>query len=152
MAERGNSNKILKLAYSRARNQSRETLLFSQKPQSNHSTVRVITRFIQQHDEIYGLLRKHWWLLRLDPKLRPLIKPLPEITYKQSTSIKDRLVRSHYSTDEGLPCCDISDTHRCSYCNVCNYMVSHVVIPSLGTRGFSCRHYVDCTTQGVVFL
>lgn len=137
LLERGYSKKI-----------SRDRLLFFHKPKSNPPLVKLIIRFTQQHDQIYSIIQKHWWLLRLDPKLCPPLKPRPEVTY---TFLRDQLVRSHYS-DSTTRCCEIPGTFYCSQCNTCRYMASYAIVPSLGSGRFSCRHYVDCTTAGVIYL
>lgn len=77
---------------------------------------------------------------------------MPEITFRHPTSIRDRLVNSHYHTDADARCCGTKGTHCCSHCNVCQFLVSYGVLPCFGTRKWFCKHYVDCTTEGIVYL
>lgn len=97
-----------------------------------------------------GLFQKDWWLLRLDPKLCPLLNINPEITDKQSTIAEGSIGQKPLRVN--VRCCTSSGTHRYSNCNACPFMVSHAVIPIFGTLKFSCKHYVDCMTSGVIYL
>lgn len=54
--------------------------------------------------------------------------------------------------DGCIPCCEKPDTYQCSHCNICHFMVSYGVLANLAPTRWSCKHYVDCTTLGVIYL
>lgn len=93
----GYSHACLKRAYNRVNAQRRDSLIFSSKPPKKVDTIRIITRYSNQHNEIRKILNRFWPLLSADPVTRKYIKEFPAITFRRVPSLKDRLVHSHFS-------------------------------------------------------
>lgn len=86
----------------------------------------------------------------MDPKLTLFIKQKLGVTYGISASLCDLLVRSHYSSPGVDRWCSRIGTFHCGSCNVCNYL-SHGA-SSVSGKLWTCAHFVDCATQGVMDL
>lgn len=87
----------------------------------------------------------------MDPKLVPFIKSNPGITYRRAPSLRDHLVKSHYSPVDRL-CCSTKGTFKCGTCNVWQCLSHSATIPSAMRKPWKCPHYVDCSTQGIIYL
>lgn len=96
--ERGYSNKCLKKAYTRAKQQDRRSLLHDPKLPKSNPGVRLITKFSGQHHQIRTILEKYWYLLTSDDMVSKHINTSPEITFKRSCSLRDNLVHSHHTS------------------------------------------------------
>ena len=90
--ERGYSKKGLKKAYLRAKKQKRSSLLHDPKAPKTDPGMRLITRFSGHHQKVRSILQKYWCLLLSDNTVAKHIQDHPQITFKKSRSLRDRLV------------------------------------------------------------
>lgn len=62
------AKKALKKAFKRVKAKSRQDLLFGNKTKAESLSMKLITRFAQQHNKAFKLIEMDWWLLHMDPK------------------------------------------------------------------------------------
>lgn len=137
---RGYSKKCLARPYNRTKDQSRDSLLFHKKTAKPASTVRFITRFNCQHDQLKAILQKHWYLLTQDPAISKFVPPQPTIVYRRASSLKDKLVHSHLS-GSNFKTNPLKGTFKFGRCSYCKYINTNKNIILLNGE-----------TQGVVYL
>lgn len=118
----GFSHTCLKRAYNRVNVQKRDSLNFASKPPKKVDTVRVITRYSNQHNEIRKILNRFWPLLSADPVARKYIKDFPEITFRRFPSLKDRLAHSHFNYVPPINNQTNRDISPCGHCDVCEFV------------------------------
>lgn len=74
--------------------------------------------------------------------------------YKRSASLCDTLIHSHFSgTSSWNPCGWLpKGTFKCGFCEICHYISNVNTFRLPNGRLFSPQYYVNCTTEGVVYL
>lgn len=95
LQECGYSKSLLRKACNKALNRERTSLLYS-KTKSNQQTTKFITKYSAQHQQLCMCMAKHWHLLSEDPTLHQYVRNTPEIVFRKSPSIGDKLTASHY--------------------------------------------------------
>lgn len=117
---RGYSKSFLRKAYNKDLKQPRNTLLYPKNSSSSETkpTLRIITWFSSQHQEVRNILNNHWHILQQDSIVKKHVGTRPEITFRWASSLCVRLVLSHYSSalNSGARC------HRCGNCNFCPWL------------------------------
>lgn len=75
----------------------------------------------------------------------------PELTFRRASSLRDRLVSSHYSS---APCSGaiIGGTHRCGKRKFCPWLCQDAPFILSNGELFCPKFRADCNTQGVVYL
>lgn len=149
---RGYSRSLLRKAFNKAKNRSRNELLYTKKARPQDSTVKLITRFSAHYQDLYSILSKHWHFLVEDPILKKYVNPHPGIVYKRTVSLKDRLVSNQYKTSNLTPLHEPRGTKPCGNCSFCPWISSEY--PILLPSGETCypKFSASCQTQGVVYL
>ncbi|XP_077344465.1 uncharacterized protein LOC143988608 [Lithobates pipiens] len=152
LRKRGYSHKCLKRAYNRVKPKTRTSLIFSTRRPNTNDSVRIITRYSNQHRKFKEILHKFWPLLLADPITKKHIKNFPEVTFKRVPSLKDKLVHSHFEQPK-LDTREVtSGTFPCGHCDVCCYVNSHTKLKLPNGKWHSIKHRVTCQTQGVIYL
>lgn len=148
---RGYSKSLLRKAFNKAARQSRTTLLYKQKSIPLSQPVRFITHYSRNHNKVRNVLVKHWSLLTNDPILSKYINSKPDITYKRSRSLRDKITSSHYTTHQTQHVSSNGMT-RCGKCSFCLWIRegSTFVLPN--GENFPPNFHTDCSTQGVIYL
>lgn len=102
-------------------------------------------------DRSVKLWKKHWHLLSDDLILHKCIKEYPEITYKHSGSIRDRLVKSHYTRHQTLQR-EEPGILRWGSCDYCNLLIqgASFMLPNGVTHVV--KHHISCQTRGVIYI
>lgn len=113
--------------------------------------IRFITTYSDQHGQIRGIMNKHWHLLSSDLTLCKYIKEYPEITFKWSGSIRDRLVRSHYTRNKDKQG-DRPGVYRCGSCDYCELLLEGSPFQLPNGRIHSLKHHATCQTKGVIYI
>lgn len=148
---RGYSNKCLKKAYIRAKKQDRLNLIHGQTTPKSDPGLRIITRFSGQHQRVRDLLQKHWYLLMGDPNVSKHLKAHPEITYRQSRSIRHHIIHSHYVPSSTV-IANTKGTRPCHKCGFCRHIYAsrNIVLPN--GRVYSPKFLATCQSIGVIYL
>lgn len=82
----------------------------------------------------------------------PYVSPDPLPTFRRTTSVGDRLVRSEFrGLTRGDPCNTLG-TFPCGSCGYCRYMNTNKHPPLPNGWVFSAKHYANCQTTFVVYL
>lgn len=147
----GYSNKSLKKAYARAKKHNRSDLIHGQKTPTSTPELRMITRFSGQHKQIRELMQKYWYLLMGDPRVSKHLKNYPEITFRRSQSIKDRIVHSHYDPSP-ISTSSNRGTRPCHKCDFCRYIHATRTIALPNGRLYAPKFAVTCQSVGIVYL
>lgn len=151
----GNSRSCLRKAYNKTIGKSRFSLLFEKKPQCNPNSefIRIIMRFSRQHVQIRNILQRNWTILMDDPKLKPFIPPYPAITYKRTSSIKDKLVQSEFKdAHKRFRHCSTPGSFPCDHCSHCPLIRKEKIFCLPNGETFKPSHFVNCQTRGVVYF
>ncbi|XP_040212985.1 uncharacterized protein LOC120943646 [Rana temporaria] len=148
---RGYSKSLLRKAFNKAARQSRINLLFKQKVNTESQPVRFITRYSSHHIEVRNILNKHWSLLTNDPILSNYIGQRPDITFKRSRSLRDKLTSSHYKTNSNQQR-PPNGMMRCGRCNFCPWVREGTTFSLPNGEIFTPNFYADCNTQGIIYL
>lgn len=153
--KKGCPDKLLRDCFKQALSRERSTLL-SPKPRNTEDP---ITRIIRTYDEaatpIREILRRHWGILQLDPDLREIIGPRPQITYRKGPSLRDRLIKSHFELTPDPPNWLLSNTKGCYCCSGC-VACTHIQIGRHFTSHIQGRRYeikflLNCKFTFVVY-
>lgn len=148
LKSKGYSHKCLKRAYNRVKTQRRSSLIFSLKHQNKANTVRVITRYSNQHKEMRDILTKFWPLLAADP----IVKKYPEITFRRVLSLRDRLVHSHHNVAPTLKTSTKVGTSLCGQCDICRFVANKERFKLPNGKWHSTKTLITCQTTGVIYL
>lgn len=153
LLDRGYSRRCLRKACNRTIRQTRETLLF--RPQTKNSKkndlTRIIMRFSVQHKQIYNIIKRHWSILTDDDRVKHFIPPVPSVTFKRASSLKDKLVKSEYHKTNKKHC-SVYGTFPCGHCAHCPLIRKEKVFTLPNGQVFRPKHFVNCQTCGVVYL
>lgn len=106
----------------------------------------------RQHVLLSSVLNKHWWLLERESKFAPFISQKPCITYKKSNSFRDDLIMSHYKGEKRKDPCTVHGTYKCQNCKYCQYIWGREFTTPFSSIIEECRHFVNCKTEGVVYI
>lgn len=151
LRNRGYSHTLLKRAYNKVKRLDRKKLIFSTKNHKIFQPVRLITQFSKHHNQVRDILNKCWPLLTADRVIKKYIKSYPDITYRRSPSLKDRLITSHHSPIQASPLTTFG-TLPCGKCDVCQFIYDsrEILLPNGSTH--TIKHTVTCHTVGKVYL
>lgn len=116
LLERSYTRSLLIKAYNNALKQSRDTLLYEKKEPVKDQTVRCIFTYSCQHNKVKEIMSKYWFLLTEDAILLNYVTANPSITYRKCRSVKDTLVRSHFSNNSDMPAVGTTTCGQCPAC------------------------------------
>ncbi|CAJ0936595.1 unnamed protein product [Ranitomeya imitator] len=152
---RGYPDRILKNAFNEVKKKERTELLIPAPiKKDTFSGMRFITTFNNGAKELRQILNKHWSILKMDKDVGDSLPPFPQITFQRGRSIKDQLVRSHFS--EPQPHTWLTSTvtgcHRCSGCVACkNIEVGKTFKSTDKSETFEIRSFISCRSEGVIY-
>lgn len=143
----------MRKAYHKAINSDWTNLIYGNKDKKAKmsDTVRFITQYNRQHFDIRKI-RRNWCHLSLDPKISKCVCTAPEMSFRRACSLMEDLVASHYSGSSRSDPCVIKGTFRCGHCEQCKLLMEGQVHVLPNGRWHKAKHYVDCTTLGVIYL
>lgn len=154
---RGYPDGVLRNAYQRALGQNRSTLLSKVKrsPSEETKTIRFITTYSSGSEQIRDLLKNNWSILCSDPEIREVVCDVPQLTFRKGRSLRDHLVHSMYRTQAEtkhfFP--SVLGSFRCSGCVACPHIkISKQFTSTTTTRTYRIRDFINCRTEGVVYL
>lgn len=147
---RGYSKSLLRKAFNQALRQSRNSLLYKTKTNNPQQTVRFITRYSSQHAGVRNILERHLLLLCEDPILTKYVNSKPEITFRRSRSLRDKLTSSHYTNrlSSHTPANGMTQCGKCPFCPWIKVGTSFM-LPN--GELFVPNFHANCDTQGVVY-
>ncbi|XP_069609775.1 uncharacterized protein [Ranitomeya imitator] len=151
--ERGYPKKIISGAFEFSRTRTREEAL-QPRVRTETNKINLITKFNNQWNDIYHILKKNWGILRSEPKLRPFIGDRPQMVARRARNLKDHLTNSHFRR----PTTKIETSHSikgsfpCGSCSICPRMIAGegVRVHNLPTRVQS-RTYFNCRTRNLIY-
>lgn len=145
---RGYSRSCLKKAFKKAQGKSRDAVLLSEPKKKDSNTVRFITTYSDQHEQIRRIMQKHWHLLSADPILTKYLGVNPDITLRLSGSIRDRLVQSQYKKPQNKQC-DRPGLFQCGACDYWHLLIEGPSVPLPNGRIHTIHHRITCQTKGI---
>ncbi|OCT98066.1 hypothetical protein XELAEV_18010294mg [Xenopus laevis] len=158
----GYSHNCLKKAYKRALQCDRNQLLIPRKhtgsktsTNTNKHLIRLIWDYSSQHKEIVNILQKHWHILRQDSELKEVIGESPQITYRRSNILHDRLIHSHCTnlTKKTWLSHNIKGCYRCGNCVACPFVSKRTTfLGRLDIKEYSIKHFINCKTTGIIYV
>ncbi|CAJ0930513.1 unnamed protein product [Ranitomeya imitator] len=154
--ERGYSRKAIRDSYHRAKHTPRNELLYKNKKVDDKEggQVRLITTYNSQWTKFREIINKHWPILLSDATLKKCLPSTPLITARRSKNLKDLLVHSHYepSKQKSRTWLETNGCFPCGHCRGCaNIIKSKDFCNSDGKRVYEIRHFITCSTKGVVY-
>lgn len=153
LTQRGYKDEYLRKAFKRARNSTRNDLLFKREDRKDKQIItRFITTYTEQHKDLKAILGKAWPILLNDDKINKFIPPYPQITYRKAKSIKDQIISSHYNENPNKICCKTVGTFKCGTCPQCPYMVQTKFVRLPGGELLRHHHFANCNTENLVYL
>lgn len=96
-------------------------------------------------------MQKYWSLLVNDPILSHYVADKPSITYGRCGSLRDNLVKSHY-TDIDSETPKTKGTFPCGNCDVCTSLDTRDKVKLPNSQYWNSRQHVTCNTMGVAYL
>ena len=151
---RGYHSRDIDLAYQKASNTDRSTLLVKKKC-STSSRLCFSTEFSPRANEIRLAVLKHWPVLATDPVMKEICSERPLITFRKSRSIKDRLVHSMMKPPPRptwLPN-PPQGFYRCGNCVHCSNSTDtkHFLHPRTGKK-YGIKSFINCNSTHVVYI
>lgn len=99
-----------------------------------------------------NILDTHWYLLQEDPILRKYVNTYPEIVFRRTNSLRDKLVFSHYTAYKPYAPKLPLGTSRCGNCTFCPWVLpGHQVLLPNGEVYYP-KFSTTCNRQGVIYL
>ena len=89
-------------AFTNATQLTQHQLLYNQKPTNNNTQPIFNIPYNSNTTHIGQILKRHWYLIEKDPKLKILWPDMPIVAYKRNKNIKDIVVHSQL-TNNNLP-------------------------------------------------
>lgn len=126
----------------------RENLIYKSKTQSQIQPVRIITTYSKRHRQVKQVMSRNWPLLPADPIVSKYIGKQPQITYRQSKSLKDRLVQRHYTVSKNST--TSPETFPSRTCDCCQNMLNNQEELLPNNQIHLIKHRVTCQTPGIV--
>ena len=153
LLSRGYSRSLLKGSFNKVIRLDRSNLIYSNanKQPNKTDSIRIVTKFSQQHIQMRQIFKKFWPLLLADNTISKYIKPYPEITFKRTPSLRDRLVQSHHTRKE-CETSTIKGTFSCGNCDICRFIYTNDVTLLPNGRIHKLKFRVTCQSVGVVYL
>ncbi|CAJ0941415.1 unnamed protein product [Ranitomeya imitator] len=154
--DRGYNKKMIRDGYHRARHTPRNELLYKNKPkmEDKEGQIRLITTYNSQWVGFREIIDKYWPILLSDPTLKKCLPSKPLITARKCKNLKDLLVHSHYESQDkrNQTWLETKGCFPCGHCKGCaNVLKSKEFINASGNRMYSIRHFITCSTKGVVY-
>ncbi|OCU00126.1 hypothetical protein XELAEV_18005911mg, partial [Xenopus laevis] len=142
--DRGYSHNCLKKAYQRAL-----------EKEENTKVVRLIGDYNLEHKDIYQILCKHWHILEQDRDLRKIIGNKPQVTYRRSKNLRDKLVQSHFTHSGKSTWLSNRNNgcYRCGDCLACLFVIKTTIF--LGREDiakYSIKQFINCKMRGVIYV
>lgn len=130
----------------------REDILF--KPPSKQEDADIF-RFVMDYsshsDELREILTKHWSVLTSDKTIARFIHSKPQIGFRRTPSLKDKLVHSHFkNNDDQMADIPVFGTVCCSKCAECQVMRNVRKFRLPNGRMFFPRQHITCQTVDLV--
>lgn len=152
LLKRGYSKSLLRRAFNKAWDQSRNALLFSKEPRrEEHLTTKFITKYSHQQYQFCNILQQHWHILSEDPILRKYVSDYPEIVFKKAPSLRDKLTKSHFAPSQAQTTNRVG-IHTCGHCSFCPWVSTGYKFQLPNGETFCPPFWADCNTQGVIYL
>ncbi|XP_073516867.1 uncharacterized protein [Phyllobates terribilis] len=151
--ERGYPKSIISKAHQRIIAKPREVLL-QPRADMEDTQIRFITRFNNQWNEVGGLFRKHWNILKTDHRLSSILSNKPLLTARRAPNLRDKLVHSHYlrplyNTSGGNR---LKGSFPCGNCSACPFFSSEKIFTNpTDNRQFPLRDYINCRSTNVIY-
>ncbi|XP_073537706.1 uncharacterized protein [Phyllobates terribilis] len=151
--ERGYPKSIISKAHQRIIAKPREVLL-QPRADMEDTQIRFITRFNNQWNEVGGLFRKHWNILKTDHRLSSILSNKPLLTARRAPNLRDKLVHSHYlrplyNTSGGNR---LKGSFLCGNCSACPFFSSEKIFTNpTDNRQFPLRDYINCRSTNVIY-
>lgn len=112
---------------------------------------RCILTFSNQHQTIRNIMEKHWFLLKEDPILTNYVADNQSITFRRAKSLKDNLVRSHF-TDTPTDLSKHPVTTPCGNCESCPYLDTRNKVTLPNGEEWTQKYSASCWSTGVIYL
>lgn len=117
LRQRGYSKCLLRQAFNKTLNRERTSLIHPRpKGNDDQRTMRFITKYSVQHQQLRNCLHKNWYLLSEDPTMGKYVKNTPEIVFRRSSSIENKLTSHRPEVNTNIPNYGISTCCQCTYC------------------------------------
>lgn len=87
-----------------------------EKPDAN--TIRFVTEYNSKYRSIQNIVKKHWHILHMDPKLGPILPPAPQITFKRTPTLKNIVAPSklkNYQKEKNMDIRSYFDNRTCIF-------------------------------------
>ncbi|KAM4033170.1 uncharacterized protein ACNLHF_020169 isoform 1-T3 [Anomaloglossus baeobatrachus] len=149
------SSQSIQKGYERAKRTPRAELL-KVKDKTTDDTLRLITPYHAQWREMSAIITKYWPILMPDHDLAPILTLKPAITPRRSRTLRDLIVRSHYTphsisnpfTTLGPRCGSFS----CGYCGACPQMDRAFQFwDSSRSKTYKILQFINCRSMNVVY-
>lgn len=96
-------------------------------------------------------MNKFWPLLNADKTIKKYIKSQPQITYRRSPSLRDKIIASHHAPKEDATLTSFG-TFPCGNCDVCDFVYDACETPLPNSQINKIKHKVTCQSVGIVYL
>lgn len=148
--KRGYPDSVLFSATSRISRITRQEALNPQTPrnQNKNTQPKLILTYHPQARAVQNIILRQFKTLQQDPDTKEVFNEPPLIVFRRDRSIRDRLVRSRFNTNN--PNRPVG-TSRCSRnCLTCNHITTETSI-NFQTGTYHVHGQYDCTSRNVVY-
>lgn len=98
-----------------------------------------------------NILQQYWPLLTADHTIKKYIQPQPQITYRRSPSLRDKVITSHHAPKPEFSS-SVIGTFPCGHCDICEFIYDVREKPLPNGQRHKIKHKVTCQTTGIVYL
>ncbi|CAJ0966974.1 unnamed protein product [Ranitomeya imitator] len=152
--QRGYPRRVISKAFQRAQSSDQASLLVS-RPRLQDSTVRFITEYSTNWNQVRHILTKNWDILTSDSQTVACVSPRPLMTAKRASNLRDILTRSHFSRpvmnlNRGIR---LRGSFPCGDSTICPYMppTKDLFHNPLDNTDHRLCQYINCKTSFVIY-
>ena len=141
LKQRNYPDNILKDTKEKAKSLHRPTTL-EEKPKKINSNVVFVTSFSSKLNMCNTIMRKHFHLIKSDPKLCKLFKHPPKVVYRRNNNFKQMLTHNKISQTNTTGCKPCNDMRclNCRHMQTATYLTSTVNNFKVNIKGnFNCK-------------
>ncbi|XP_063782381.1 uncharacterized protein LOC134932160, partial [Pseudophryne corroboree] len=117
-------------------------------------TVPFITTYNCHEKIIRQSLNKHWNILMMDPVLRKVLPPKPQVVFRKTSSLKEILAPSLLKSTTSIQSKPCQGCYKCGSCNICKLVHRNrkKFSNNDNSREYTIKHFINCNSLMVIYL
>lgn len=127
------------------------------KERRENASIPIITTYGSGWNTLNDILKKHWHVLSLDPKIAEIVGNHPIVVARRAKYLKDMLVKSEYIPSTPKTWLNAKEPpkgmYQCGRCKACKHVIKgNSFLNIMGTKRFWVNSFINCNTEKVNYL